>query len=258
VRSARKSSEPTVTDAKMPSQTATTLSEALKETMTLKASLGERLDHYAADTRRISPLIATEYDRLIQRLSAIEPDAIAPSIGEAMPPFVLPDQHGHLVGLETLLERGPLVVSFNRGNWCSYCRLELLGYAEAYDEIVALGGEVVAILPELGAGLHALTQKQSVPFRLLSDVDLDYTLSLGLAIWVGDTHRDLLMRNGIDLSMLHGNDKWFLPIPATFILDASGIVIARHVEPEFRHRMEIEIVLDVLRKIAAERVDANP
>lgn len=232
---------------KTPSQPATTLSEAFKEAACLPTTLGARLDHYATDSRRMLPTMAAEYDRLVQRLSTIEADGVGPGVGEEMPPFLLPDRQGHLVGIQSLTERGPLVVSFNRGNWCSYCRLELMGYAEAYDEITGLGADVVAILPEVGSGLHALAQKQSIPFTLLSDVDLDYTLSLGLAVWVGDAHRDLLMGFGIDLSQLHGNDKWFLPIPATFVVDRAGIVVARHVDPDFRRRIETADVLAILR-----------
>ena len=42
----------------------------------------------------------------------------APAIVERLPSFLLPDQDGHLVSLESLLGDGPLVVAFVRGHWC--------------------------------------------------------------------------------------------------------------------------------------------
>jgi hypothetical protein len=34
--------------------------------------------------------------------------------------------------------------------------------------------------------------------------------------------------------------KWFLPIPATLVIGRDGLVKARFVDPDFRHRMGIE------------------
>jgi peroxiredoxin len=38
--------------------------------------------------------------------------------------FTLPDAYGGEVSLKTLLAKGPVVVSFYRGEWCPYCNIE--------------------------------------------------------------------------------------------------------------------------------------
>jgi peroxiredoxin len=38
-----------------------------------------------------------------------------------LPDFLMTDTDGRLVALESLLGKGPLVISFNRGPWCDYC-----------------------------------------------------------------------------------------------------------------------------------------
>ena len=40
-----------------------------------------------------------------------------PAVGQAAPGFTLPDQDGVPVGSAELLARGPLIVSFFRGQW---------------------------------------------------------------------------------------------------------------------------------------------
>jgi hypothetical protein len=50
--------------------------------------------------------------------------------GERMPGFTLPDTQGRAVPLAGLLLRGPVVVSFYRGDWCDYCAMEL--HANSY------------------------------------------------------------------------------------------------------------------------------
>jgi hypothetical protein len=46
------------------------------------------------------------------------------------PDFRLPNARGRLVGLTELLGSGPVVLSFYRGAWCSYCSLELRALPE--------------------------------------------------------------------------------------------------------------------------------
>jgi hypothetical protein len=38
-----------------------------------------------------------------------------------------------------------------------------------------------------------------------------------------------------------------LPIPATFIIGQDGMVKARYIDPDYRHRMDIDELLDALR-----------
>jgi peroxiredoxin len=43
-----------------------------------------------------------------------------------------------------------------------------------------------------------------------------------------------------------------LPVPGTFIIDTKGVVRSRHVDPNWRNRMELEGVLEALRAIAKD------
>jgi peroxiredoxin len=85
---------------------------------------------------------------------------------------------------------------------------------------------------------------------ILSDMDNDYALSLGLAMWVGKSVRDLMIEDALNLPEYHGSDAWVLPLPATFVVAANGRVAARYVNPDFRERMEVRDVLEALRRNA--------
>jgi peroxiredoxin len=75
-------------------------------------------------------------------------------------------------------------------------------------------------------------------------------LSLGLVFWVGGEMQRLMLARGADPAESQGNDSWFLPVPATFIVGRDGIIKARHVDPDYRTRMEIDAVLEALRHVA--------
>src|SRR5437016_2750652 len=83
---------------------------AFLECRDMDASLGERLDAFAASLRAINPPFAEAVDRLVERLQQAEVGARAPSVGDSLPPFYLPDEKGHIVSLGELLENGPVAV----------------------------------------------------------------------------------------------------------------------------------------------------
>ena len=150
------------------------------------ALLQKRLDIYSAYSRELRPEINQAYDELIARLSGLK--KIGPPIGTPFPGFHLPDQDGHLVSLDSLLAEGPLILSMNRGHWCPWCRLELRAFAQVHDEASKLGAQVVSMVPETLAYSRRLIADNGLPFRVLTDLDLAYALSIGLMIWAGDQY----------------------------------------------------------------------
>jgi len=229
------------------------LAEAFLKADHLPAPLDQRLKLYLGESRQLLPEMEATYDQLVARISNnIQTSNQVPAVGEVLPDFCLTDSEGKLVELAGLLDKGPLVISFNRGPWCDYCGLELHSLARAYPDIVAAGGEVVSIVPETAKYARNLQATRGVPFRVLTDMDLGYALSLGLAFWVGQKIMDMYRGFGIDLAQFQGNGGWFLPIPATLVVGRDGLVKARFVDPDFRHRMRTEDIVEAVREAAQD------
>lgn len=227
------------------------IEKAIEIARSMDAPLSVRLKSVADEIGRLNPQFAEIVDRMIARLADNGVGLSAPKPGQAMPEFVLPDETGRLVTLSQLLASGPLVVSFNRGHWCPYCRLNIDALAKAQPEIAALGAQIVAISPETVRWSAELKADANAPFSILSDVDGGYALEVNLLFWIGDEKREALAAGGNDLARFQGNETWMLPIPATFIVDREGVVRARHVDPDYRRRMEIDDMLATLRAVAA-------
>ena len=211
----------------------------------MEGTLKEQLQAYAAAGREIFPAYGEAVDRLVARVSRNGGGENAPRPGEPLPTFVLPDERGRLVALPDLLERGPLAVMFFRGHWCPYCRLNVRAVIKAHDGIAALGAQVVAIMPETQEFAAKFKAEAGAPFPVLTDLDNGYALSLNLAIWLGADIERLL--SYLDMAGFHGNGGWVLPIPATFVVRRDGIIAARFVDPDFRHRMAIEDLMAALK-----------
>ena len=226
---------------------AMTFEQSVQAAIELDASLNERLAVIAAAVRRLDANFADAVDRLVGRLEQQGAGAMAPAPGDVMPAFLLPDDEGRLVGLAEILLQGPAVVTFQRGHWCPYCRLNAIGIVEAQHEIAALGGQVVVIMPERRKFAKAMKAAVGARFPFLTDMDNGYALSLNLAIWVG-AEMERLMGLGLDLPNYQGNSSWFLPIPATFIIGTDGIITDRFVDPDYRRRMDIDDLIAALRR----------
>jgi peroxiredoxin len=222
------------------------LRQAFLRCRDMEGTLGEQLEAYAAAGREIFPAYSDAVDRLVERIHENGGGEKAPRPGEAMPPFLLPDEAGRLVSLPSLLAKGPLAVMFFRGHWCPYCRLNVRAVIEAMAEISAAGGQVVAIMPETQAFAGQFKTDSGAPFPVLTDLDNGYALSLNLAIWLGSEIQRLLSPMQ-DMPSFHGNEGWVLPIPATFVVGCDGLVRARFVDPDFRKRMAIDDLIAALK-----------
>ncbi len=204
----------------------------------MDAPLNARLLLLAEAVRQGSPEFARAVEILVARIAGAGLGRSAPAIGEAMPAFLLPDQNGRLVRLEDLLQRGPAVISFHRGHWCPYCRLTASAFAKVQYEIGP--DHMVAITPETPGFNIRLIERTGIAYRVLTDPDSGYGLSLNLAFWVDDGFASLMRGVGQDLSVYQAAGAWVLPIPATFVVDSTGMVVARHVDPDYRRRWEVD------------------
>jgi peroxiredoxin len=223
------------------------LEDKFREVRDMDLPLGDRLRAIADEVRNRSPEFADAVDTFVGRLEKAQAGGGAPQVGEAMPPFTMPDQDGRLVSLESILANGPAVLAFHRGHWCPYCRLNMVGLAEIQDQIDP--AQIVAISSELQKYTRTLQQEAGARFPFLTDVDGGYSLSINMAIWVDDFMSGLIASAGWDIPGYQGGEAWILPIPAVFILDADGIIRTRHVDPDYRRRMELDDILSGVSKL---------
>lgn len=203
--------------------------------MTLKAILEETvaatIERIPADTMKI----------IVQSSADLEAQGVgenALSVGDQLPDATLLNATGESVSISSLLANGPLVINFYRGGWCPYCNFELKAYQNLLSDIQALGGQLVAITPEVPD--HSLTtvEKNELKFPVLTDKGNVFSKALGLAFELPDQLRTVYAGFGLDLPGHNGDDDWTLPIPATFVVKASGEIALSHVDLDYTKRLE--------------------
>jgi peroxiredoxin len=216
----------------------TQLEAAFQAARDMDVPLSLQLDYVANAVRSLSEEFASGVDNLVARLHSAEAGEDAPRVGEKMPPFTLPDDKGRFVSLGEAerprrrhLQPRPGAIAAE--------------HARARPTPVGRQGQIVAITP--GAPFEPREEQANAPFPVLTDLDNGYALSLNLAFWVGDEMKDLMTLGGFVPNEGQGNDAWFLPIPATFVVGQDGRVKARYIDPDYRKRMAIEDLISTLR-----------
>jgi peroxiredoxin len=177
--------------------------------------------------------------------------------GQNMPVFQLNNHLNRPVASYELLGKGPLIISFYRGSWCPYCSMELNALQKYHEEFTALGAELIAITPELPDGTLRSIKKHKLAFQVLTDIDNRLARKFGLVFTLPEELRDIYRSFGFDLEKANGNDKWQLPIPATYIVNPEGIIEYAFVNADYTKRLEPDTILAQLKKINSEQKVTN-
>jgi peroxiredoxin len=151
--------------------------------------------------------------------------------GEKAPLFRLRSDTGDFVALAEALGRGPVVVSFFRGGWCPFCRLELQALAEAHSEIKRLGATLIGVSPLPNADSYS-------SFLILTDTGCRIAARYRIAFTVAPQFRPAYLALGYPERSKKGRDGWWLPLPATYVIDRNGIVVLSYVDADYSTRLE--------------------
>lgn len=189
------------------------------------------------------------YDDFVGKIGALHVGATAPGEGDDFPPLTLPDGMGRFRDVIAMATAGPLVISFNRGSWCRYCRGEIENWRQALPLLERAGGRLVVISAEVGGRINALADMLDGKATILCDVDHGAALGMGLAFFAGSELLRHYHACGLDLTTLYGTANGLLPIPATYVIDGDGIIHFASVDPDFRHRAAPADAIAVVRRL---------
>jgi peroxiredoxin len=165
--------------------------------------------------------------------------------GDEAPDFFLPDESGRLVALGSLLARGPVILAFLGGSWCSFCRSKVRALSRALGRAPA---SMAAILPETGRFPRAMKAADKLDCLVLSDVDYGVGLRFGLMYAVPKPIALGMATRGLDLAVMHGVSKPMLPAPAIFVVASSGKITLATVELDYTASMDPAMILDAVAR----------
>ncbi|MUH38277.1 AhpC/TSA family protein [Zobellia amurskyensis] len=213
--------------------------------------LKELTDAKIESGRQANPEFMKGVDQIIEQAKSFQEGGNAIKIAQKAPKFQLPNPEGKLIALDTLLEKGPVVITFYRGNWCPYCNLQLRALQARLEEIHALGATLVAISPQVPDGSLTKDEISTMDFTVLSDQDAKVATQYGVAWQVPEFLAEhMRVDRKLDLEKINNGNGNVLPIPATFILGQDGVVTWRYVNVDYRTRSEPDEIIEALKNLS--------
>jgi peroxiredoxin len=200
---------------------------------------------------------STSWPRTEQNASAVFEATGIPSRakreGDTAPDVTLPDAFGRPTRLSDAWQKGPLVVIFYRGGWCSYCNLQLRRWQEHASALNSLNARLLAISPQTPDHSMTTAEINALAYPVLSDSALDAANGFDISFTLPPELVDFYGAVGVDVPVFNGNGQWVLPVPSTFVIDRDGTIRFAHVDEDFDHHPAPADVLDFIAQMPASR-----
>lgn len=176
--------------------------------------------------------------------------------GETAPDFTLRDQDGNPFTLSLALMDGPVVVTFFRGNWCPICAAQLKQMDLNLEKFKDLGAQVVAISAQLPEDTAETHERFGIRMPVLSDTGMAVTRLYGVEWIMPDDVREktqAYVKDATDKSLaaINGDNGLALPVPASYVISKSGVVVYAYADENYRDRAETETLLQALEALKA-------
>ncbi len=162
-------------------------------------------------------------------------DSSSLMVGGKLPPFSLDRPDGSRFESSSLAG-SPAVIVFYRGNWCPLCMAQIREMADRYQEMAAMGIEVLLISPQPNAQSQELSEGLGVPMNYLVDEGNQVAEQLGIAI-----------KNGVPLG-IGGDYATDTVMPTVVATNANGTILFSDQVDNYRVRPEPDMFLAILRR----------
>ncbi len=127
--------------------------------------------------------------------------------------------------------------------------MELHALQRALPQFTSLGAQLVAISPESPDDSLSTIEKKKLEFIVLSDTKNEVADSFGLIYTVPSYLMPVYKGFGADLSQYDLSGNFYLPIPATYVVNTDYTIQFAFANEDFTVRADIGEILDALKKI---------
>jgi len=120
---------------------------------------------------------------------------------------------------------------------------------EIHGQLIEAGYQVLFISPDRPDKVRSVSKGKDYGYTLLSDSSADAARAFGIAFEVDTATLTKYEKYGIDLEEASGREHHLLPVPAVFITNAKGEIRFQYVDPDYRARIDPQLLLAAARAV---------
>ena len=167
--------------------------------------------------------------------------------GDSAPDFSGYDQTGKFIESSRILLDGPMILFFYRGKWCPVCSRYLNSYQDSLQIIADQGFNIVAITPESIENVEQTVKLHNLTFTVIYDCQEKIMEDYDVMFDVTKAYQEKIIKNfSIDIAENNGREEARLPVPATYIINREGIIVAVQFDPDYKNRASVKWMLQNL------------
>jgi len=171
------------------------------------------------------------------------------AVGAPAPDATVATIDGSETTLASHLGEGTTMLVFYRGGWCPYCNFQIRELTENHASFVERGVSLVLVSVDRIEESARTSATYEIPFAVLSDADLAAHRAFRVLQEVDAPTLERLQGMGIDLEAASGRDHHTIAVPSVFLI-RDGVVVFRHVEPDYRTRPSVPQLLAAIDGLA--------
>jgi peroxiredoxin len=165
-------------------------------------------------------------------------------VGDKAPDFTGYDQDGKQIELKKILEKGPVILFFYRGKWCPVCSRYLNNYQDSLKVLTDQGFNVLAITPESIENVEQTVKLHHITFTVIYDCQEKIMKDYDVMFTVTKAYQEKTKSGfSVDIAQNNGRDEARLPVPATYIINRDGIIVAVQFDPDYKNRASVKWML---------------
>ena len=175
-------------------------------------------------------------------------DWVSPLLnGQMVPEVNAVTINGDSKPLKEVLDGKKTILFFYRGGWCPFCNTQMGQLKQLEPELKKAGFQLIGVSTDAPADLQKSVEKMSLEYQLLSDYNSTISQAFGLAFFTSKKTTDrylaaMKLSNPLQKNA-DGEPRLVLPVPAIYVIDSTGLVQFSYVNPNFRVRLQPEILL---------------
>lgn len=170
-------------------------------------------------------------------------------VGDRLDPFTLTEVDQGPLDIDTLLDKGPVVLVFFRFATCPACNIALPYYnRQLAPKLAALGVTLVAVSPQDPDRLKDIKDRQKLDFLVASDGNA-LGRRLGVLYTFDEGSKAAALAKGNFIGDVTGTGTWELPMPTVVVIDEDRVVRFADVSPDWMVRTEAEPIVEAVRSL---------
>lgn len=207
-------------------------------------------DIYRENCEKLPPSLVTAISKTANVLNQSGITQTSIQVGDKVADFSFQSAWSDATSLNQLLESGPVIISFYRGFWCSYCRAELAEYQKVLPQLQLAGQNRT---PPIKVHYLAICPQQIIDsqidlaqHRYIIDNDLTIARQFGIVYQQPWEELDAFANMGFSVAHVNKMKRCELSLPAVFIINQKGIVTYRLVSTDYRMRQDPSELIDLI------------